>query len=105
MHTIRSDSISNGERVIFRPFSSLAWVTDLGYVPTLVRERIRQARMVLEANHCSKMLEDDKKRPWSLKQRIREGIGICPINLLSICLIQWKEVVGKKFSMHLQRLQ
>ena len=65
-----------GKDDLFDPFSSLAWVTDLGYVPALVRERIRQARiLVLEANHCSKMLEDDKKRPWSLKQRIRGRHG------------------------------
>jgi phosphoribosyl 1,2-cyclic phosphodiesterase len=61
---------------LFDKPSSLAWVTDLGYVPTLVRERIRQARiLVVEANHCSKMLEDDPKRPWSLKQRIRGRHG------------------------------
>jgi phosphoribosyl 1,2-cyclic phosphodiesterase len=54
----------------------LAWVTDLGYVPTLVKERIRQAKiLVIEANHCSKMLEEDQKRPWSLKQRIRGRHG------------------------------
>ena len=51
-------------------------MTDLGYVPTLVKERIRQAKiLVVEANHCSKMLEDDQKRPWSLKQRIRGRHG------------------------------
>ena len=65
-----------GKDDLFDPRSSLAWVTDLGYVPALVRERIRQARiLVVEANHCSKMLEDDKRRPWSLKQRIRGRHG------------------------------
>ena len=65
-----------GKDDLFDPFSSLAWVTDLGYVPALVRERIRQARiLVLEANHCSKMLEEDQRRPWSLKQRIRGRHG------------------------------
>ena len=54
----------------------MAWVTDLGYVPGLVRERIRKAQiLVIEANHCSKMLEEDQKRPWSLKQRIRGRHG------------------------------
>lgn len=61
---------------LFNPISSLAWVTDLGFVPTLVKERIRKARiLVIEANHCSKLLEDDTKRPWSLKQRIRGRHG------------------------------
>jgi len=65
-----------GKGDLFCPRSSLAWVTDLGYVPTLVQERIRQARiLVVEANHCSKMLEEDTKRPWSLKQRIRGRHG------------------------------
>lgn len=65
-----------GEDDLFNPVSSLAWVTDLGYVPTLVKERIRQAKiLVVEANHCSKMLEEDQKRPWSLKQRIRGRHG------------------------------
>ncbi|HAF58098.1 MAG TPA: MBL fold metallo-hydrolase [Opitutae bacterium] len=61
---------------LFDPTSSLAWVTDLGFVPTLVRERIRQASiLVIEANHCPDMLEQDSKRPWSLKQRIRGRHG------------------------------
>ena len=61
---------------LFNPPSSLAWVTDLGYVPDLVRERIRKARiLVVEANHCSEMLEKDTRRPWSLKQRIRGRHG------------------------------
>lgn len=65
-----------GKEDLFDPPSSLAWVTDLGYVPALVKERIRHARiLVIEANHCSKMLEDDTKRPWSLKQRIRGRHG------------------------------
>jgi phosphoribosyl 1,2-cyclic phosphodiesterase len=65
-----------GRDDLFDPRSSLAWVTDLGYVPALVKERIRQARiLVVEANHCSKLLEDDTRRPWSLKQRIRGRHG------------------------------
>tara|TARA_B100000886_G_scaffold327973_1_gene275940 strand:+ start:284 stop:1078 length:795 start_codon:yes stop_codon:yes gene_type:complete len=64
----------NGD--LFDPTSSLAWVTDLGHVPTLVKERIRKAKiLVVEANHCSQMLEEDQKRPWSLKQRIRGRHG------------------------------
>ena len=61
---------------LFNPPSSLAWLTDLGYVPSSVRERIKQAKiLVVEANHCSRMLEMDTKRPWSLKQRIRGRHG------------------------------
>ena len=65
-----------GKDDLFEPPSSLAWVTDLGFVPTLVQEKVRTAKiLVIEANHCSKMLEDDNKRPWSLKQRIRGRHG------------------------------
>ena len=64
----------NGD--LFDPPGSLAWVTDLGFVPNLVRERIRQAKiLVVESNYCPKLLESDNKRPWSLKQRIRSRHG------------------------------
>lgn len=49
----------------------LAWVTDLGHAPAHVREHIRDADvLVVEANHCPRMLEADTRRPWSTKQRI-----------------------------------
>jgi len=53
------------------PRSRLAWLTDLGHAPQHIRERIRDADvLVVEANHCPRMLQDDPKRPWSVKQRI-----------------------------------
>ena len=67
---------SAGEGTLFSPQRSIAWVTDLGYVPGNVREKIRNADLlVLEANHDSEMLEKDERRPWSLKQRIRGRHG------------------------------
>ncbi len=54
----------------------LAWCTDLGYVPELVRERIRGADvLVLESNYDPDMLDRDHRRPWSLKQRIKGRHG------------------------------
>src|SRR5690606_20169246 len=48
----------------------VAWVTDLGYVPQLVRERVRDVDvLVMESNHCTRLLQESD-RPWSLKQRI-----------------------------------
>ena len=42
----------------------------------LVIERIRPANvLLLEANHDKKMLQDDLRRPWSLKQRISSRHG------------------------------
>lgn len=50
---------------------SLAWVTDLGYIPELVAEKIRQVELlVLESNYERHLLEQDEKRPFSIKQRI-----------------------------------
>jgi phosphoribosyl 1,2-cyclic phosphodiesterase len=57
------------------PAWTVAWVTDLGYVPQLVREKLRHAtHLVLEANYDCGML-DNSGRPPSLKQRIRGRHG------------------------------
>jgi phosphoribosyl 1,2-cyclic phosphodiesterase len=56
---------------MFSPRRTLAWVTDLGHAPQVVRERIRESDVVVvEANHCPALLQADLKRPWSTKQRI-----------------------------------
>jgi phosphoribosyl 1,2-cyclic phosphodiesterase len=56
---------------LFAPRRTLAWVTDLGHAPQNVRERIRESDVVvIEANHCPRMLEADPKRSWTLKRRI-----------------------------------
>ncbi|HTL69565.1 MAG TPA: MBL fold metallo-hydrolase [Lacunisphaera sp.] len=63
--------IAHGEGDLLAPRRSLAWLTDLGHAPAHVRERIRDADvLVIEANHCPQMLEADTRRPWSTKQRI-----------------------------------
>jgi phosphoribosyl 1,2-cyclic phosphodiesterase len=50
---------------------TLGVLTDLGHATKLVVDRARQANvLLLEANHDVKMLQDDTRRPWSLKQRI-----------------------------------
>lgn len=55
---------------------SLAWVTDLGYIPKLVQEKIREVEiLVLEANYDEALLDEDTKRPWSIKQRIKGRHG------------------------------
>lgn len=63
--------IAHGEDDLLSPRRRLAWLTDLGHAPAHVRERIREADvLVVEANHCPQMLEADTRRPWSTKQRI-----------------------------------
>ena len=56
--------------------NSIGWVLDLGYVPQLVRERVRGVELlVVEANYDTHLLDNDTKRPWSVKQRIKGRHG------------------------------
>ncbi|HSI09075.1 MAG: MBL fold metallo-hydrolase [Rariglobus sp.] len=53
------------------PRRRLAWLTDLGHAPQHIHERIRDVDVVVvESNHCPRLLEADVKRPWPTKQRI-----------------------------------
>ena len=62
---------SGHEGDLFAPRRSIVWLTDLGHAPQHVREHIRECDVVVvEANHCSQLLQADSKRPWSTKQRI-----------------------------------
>jgi phosphoribosyl 1,2-cyclic phosphodiesterase len=55
---------------------NIGFLTDLGHATKLVLERVRPANvLVLETNHDVKMLQDDPRRPWSLKQRILSRHG------------------------------
>ncbi|MDR1496819.1 MAG: MBL fold metallo-hydrolase [Puniceicoccales bacterium] len=55
--------------------ATLSWVTDLGHVPRLVRERIKHTDyLVLESNYDVDMLACSA-RPLSLKQRIKGRHG------------------------------
>jgi phosphoribosyl 1,2-cyclic phosphodiesterase len=58
------------------PAGNLGFLTDLGHATQLVLQRVRPAHvLVLEANHDLKLLQDDPKRPWSVKQRILSRHG------------------------------
>ena len=55
---------------------NIGFLTDLGYATKLVIERARAANvLVLEANHDLKLLQEDTRRPWSIKQRILSRHG------------------------------
>ncbi len=55
---------------------SLAWVTDLGHIPPAVKQAIHEVDLlIIEANYDEALLEQDAKRPWALKQRIRGRHG------------------------------
>jgi len=54
----------------------IGFLTDLGHATKLVIERVRPSNvLVLETNHDMKLLQDDLKRPWSVKQRIMSRHG------------------------------
>jgi len=51
-------------------------LTDIGYVTGVVRNSLSGLDgLFLEANYDAKLLEDDLKRPWSIKQRISSRHG------------------------------
>jgi phosphoribosyl 1,2-cyclic phosphodiesterase len=55
---------------------NVGFLTDLGHATKLVIERVRASHaLVLETNHDMKLLQDDVKRPWSVKQRIMSRHG------------------------------
>jgi phosphoribosyl 1,2-cyclic phosphodiesterase len=55
---------------------NVGFLTDLGHATKLVIERVRCASvLILESNHDVKLLQDDLRRPWSLKQRILSRHG------------------------------
>jgi len=97
--------IAHGEDDLLSPRRSLAWLTDLGHAPQHVRERIREADvLVVEANHCSQMLQADTRRPWSTKQRISGRHGHLSNEgarelLASVASPRWRHV----FLTHLSR--
>ena len=55
---------------------SIGFLTDLGYAPKLALERVRKVHtLVIETNHDERLLQEDPKRPWSVKQRIMSRHG------------------------------
>lgn len=66
----------SGGQDLFDPFRSVAWLTDLGYVPPGLAAHLADVHvLVLEANHDEALLDMDTKRPFSVKQRIRGRHG------------------------------
>jgi phosphoribosyl 1,2-cyclic phosphodiesterase len=62
---------AGAEGDLLAPRRALAWLTDLGHAPAHVHARLREVDVVVvESNHCQRLLAADIKRPWSTKQRI-----------------------------------
>jgi phosphoribosyl 1,2-cyclic phosphodiesterase len=56
--------------------SGLGYLTDLGHATRLTIERLREVQtLVIETNHDEKMLQNDRHRPWPVKQRIQSRHG------------------------------
>jgi phosphoribosyl 1,2-cyclic phosphodiesterase len=56
--------------------SRLGFITDLGYATKMLVERLRGVHtLVIETNHDEKLLQNDKHRPWPVKQRIQSRHG------------------------------
>ena len=56
--------------------AKIGFLTDLGHATKLIIERVRAANiLLLETNHDMKLLQEDTKRPWSIKQRIASRHG------------------------------
>ncbi|MEI6349918.1 MAG: MBL fold metallo-hydrolase [Verrucomicrobiota bacterium] len=55
---------------------SLGFLTDLGKCTHLARERVRGVNtLVIETNYDEKLLQNDTRRPWAIKQRIMSSHG------------------------------
>ena len=91
---------------LFTPARSLAWVTDLGYVPEHVQEHIRHVHtLVIEANYDEELLERDERRPWSTKQRIRGRHGHLSNNAAFdlVTELSQKSILKKVYLAHLSK--
>ncbi|MCF6312204.1 MAG: MBL fold metallo-hydrolase [Verrucomicrobiales bacterium] len=56
--------------------SSLGFVSDIGQVTEMVRQRLKNVNtLFVEANYDELMLQEDLRRPWSIKQRISSRHG------------------------------
>ncbi len=73
---IPHDAVDPVGFVLHHGRSALGFLTDLGFPTKLVYERVRQVHtLIIETNHDEKMLQDDTRRPWSVKQRIMSRHG------------------------------
>src|SRR5215210_4135969 len=73
---IPHDAIDPVGFVLHHGACSLGFVTDLGFATKLVFERLRDVRtLMIETNHDEKMLQNDTRRPWPVKQRIMSRHG------------------------------
>jgi phosphoribosyl 1,2-cyclic phosphodiesterase len=74
--TVPHDAADPVGLVLHHGGASLGFCTDLGFATKLVHERLRAAgTVVIETNHDEKLLQEDSRRPWPVKQRIMSRHG------------------------------
>jgi phosphoribosyl 1,2-cyclic phosphodiesterase len=74
--TVPHDAADPVGYVLHHGRASLGFCTDLGFATKLVHERLRHAdTVVIETNHDEKLLQEDSRRPWPVKQRIMSRHG------------------------------
>ena len=73
---IPHDAVEPVGFVIRSGVNSFGFLTDLGHATTLVTESMRGVDgLLIEANYDEALLQQDTKRPWSIKQRIQSRHG------------------------------
>ena len=74
--SVPHDALDPAGFVVCTEAGKIGFLTDLGHVTRLVMDRVKDvAVLVLETNYDQKMLQEDTKRPWSVKQRILSRHG------------------------------
>ncbi|MEO7298089.1 MAG: MBL fold metallo-hydrolase [Verrucomicrobiota bacterium] len=74
--SVPHDAIDPVGFLLQTPGGKIGFLTDLGHCTKLILQRLRHSNvLVLETNHDVQMLQDDPRRPWSLKQRIMSRHG------------------------------
>ena len=74
--TVPHDAYDPVGFMIFHGGIKIGFLTDLGHCTKMVVERMREVNaLLLETNHDMKLLQDDLRRPWSVKQRIASRHG------------------------------
>ena len=74
--SVEHDAIDPVGFVLTHEASSFAVLTDLGYATRQVINAVQGVHaLLIETNHDESLLQNDQKRPWSVKQRILSRHG------------------------------
>lgn len=69
--SVPHDALDPAGFVVCTEAGKIGFLTDLGHATRSVIDRVKDvAVLVLETNYDQKLLQEDAKRPWSVKQRI-----------------------------------